>query len=226
MSVRPPSGATCRRPEGGLLGTSRPCAKTSSGQWPQRRKDLMDEPGRPDVLSKTELSNSFLGSLTEICFVTRDHRRTMQGLVQLGIGPWRVYTFDSSTVTDGTYHQQPADYGIKVCFATVGGLALEIMEPLYGPSIFQEHLDRQGEGVQHLAFDCQQLPWAERQAAFLDHGFGEVQSGNFAGSNRFAFFDTLEATGTTFETYDIPGAFVWPEPDEWYPAAPPPPSTD
>ncbi len=54
----------------------------------------------PTVVSPTELSNSFLGGLLEICFVTADHQRTMQGLVRLGIGPWRVYTFNSETVTE------------------------------------------------------------------------------------------------------------------------------
>lgn len=144
----------------------------------------MIEPNPPVMVSATELSNTFLGSLTEICFVTRDHRRTMRGLVQLGIGPWRVYTFDSTTLTDQTYHQKPDDYAIKVCFATVGALAVEIMEPLHGPSIFQQHLDRHGEGIQHLAFDCQERPWAERHTQFAEHGFAPVQSGTFAGRNR------------------------------------------
>jgi hypothetical protein len=30
-------------------------------------------------------------------------------------------------------------------------------------------------------------------------------------------FDTEAATGTTFETYDIPADFVWPEPEAWFP---------
>jgi methylmalonyl-CoA/ethylmalonyl-CoA epimerase len=68
--------------------------------------------------------------LIEICFVTADYRRTMEGLVRLGIGPWRVYTFDSTTVTDRTYHGSSADYAIKVCFADVGDMAVEIMQPL------------------------------------------------------------------------------------------------
>jgi methylmalonyl-CoA/ethylmalonyl-CoA epimerase len=175
----------------------------------------------PSVVSATELSNSFLGSLLEICFVTADHRRTMQGLVRLGIGPWRVYTFDSTTVTDRSYRGAEVDYAIKVCFADVGDLAVEIMQPLYGPSIFQEFLDEHGEGIQHVAFDCQERPWDERTRDFADRGFPLVQAGRFMGLNAFGFFDTEAATGTTFETYSIPPGFVWPEPEEWYPAAPP-----
>jgi hypothetical protein len=162
-----------------------------------------------------------LGKLIEICFVTADHRRTMEGLVRLGIGPWRVYTFDSATVTARTYRGADADYAIKVCFADVGDLAVEIMEPLYGPSIFQEFLDAHGEGIQHVAFDCEEKPWEQRAAEFERRGFPQIQSGRFMDANAFAFFDTEAATGTTFETYSIPTGFVWPEPQEWYPAPPP-----
>lgn len=175
----------------------------------------------PAVISATELSNSFLGKIIEICLVTADHQRTMEGLVRLGIGPWRVYTFDSTTVTDRRHDGEPADWAIKVCFADVGDLAVEIMQPLYGPSIFQEHLDRHGEGLHHVAFDVDERPWADRLADFGSRGFRVSQSGRFMDQNAFAFFDTEAATGTTFETYDIPSGFVWPEPERWFPAPPP-----
>ncbi|CAA9520991.1 MAG: hypothetical protein AVDCRST_MAG67-3369 [uncultured Solirubrobacteraceae bacterium] len=178
-------------------------------------------PPWPAVVSATELSNSFLGSLIEVCFVTADHRRTMEGLVRLGIGPWRIYTFDSRTVTERTYRGEPAAFGIRVCFADAGGTALEIMEPLFGPSIFQEHLDRHGEGIHHVAFDVDHRPWEERLAAFEDRGFPVSQSGRFNRENTFAFFDTEAATGTTFETYDIPPGYIWPEPEAWFPGPPP-----
>ncbi|WP_294567705.1 VOC family protein [uncultured Arthrobacter sp.] len=182
---------------------------------------MNDAPQLPEVTSATTLSNSFLGNLIEVCIVTADHRKTMEGLVRLGIGPWRVYTFDSATVTDRTYHGEAADYAIKVCFADVGDLAVELMQPLYGPSIFQEHLDKHGEGVHHLAFDCEELPWEQRLEQFTQRGFPSTQSGKFMGQNAFAFFGTEAATTTTFETYTIPEGYQWPEPEEWYPAAPP-----
>ena len=175
----------------------------------------------PRVLSATQMSNSFLGNLIEVCWVTSDHRRTMEGLVKLGLGPWRVYTFDSSTVTQRTYAGREADFGIKVCFADAGDTALEIMQPLWGPSIFQEFLDTRGEGIHHLAFDAEGRPWPERLATFEQRGFPLAQSGRFMDANAFAFFDTEAITGTTFETYDIPPGFKWPEPEEWFPGPPP-----
>jgi hypothetical protein len=175
----------------------------------------------PSVISATQLSNSFLGNLIEVCWVTADHRRTMRGLVELGLGPWRVYTFDSTTVTQRTYGGREADFGIKVCFADVGDMALEIMQPLWGPSIFQEFLDTRGEGIHHLAFDAEGRPWPERLATFEQRGFPLAQSGRFMDANAFAFFATEAVAGTTFETYDIPPGFEWPEPEEWFPGPPP-----
>lgn len=95
------------------------------------------------------------------------------------------------------------------------------MQPLYGPSILQEHLDRRGEGIHHVAFDVAERPWGDRLAAFAERGFPVSQSGRFVDQNAFAFFDTEQATGTTFETYDIPPGFAWPEPESWFPAPPP-----
>lgn len=177
----------------------------------------------PDVGGPAKLSNSFLGNLIEICIVTQDHRRVMEGLVRLGIGPWRVHTFDAASVTERTYRGEPADYVLKVCFAEADDVVWEIMQPVTGPTILQEFLDEHGEGIHHVAFDCRGIPWADRLAAFQSRGFAMTQSGRFGGGNSFAFFDTESATGTTFESYLIPDGFVWPEPDEWFPGPPPSP---
>jgi methylmalonyl-CoA/ethylmalonyl-CoA epimerase len=202
--------------------TSSSAATTCQDHDDVTTPDSDHQPGAlPRVISATQMSNSFLGALIEVCWVTRDHRRTMEGLVKLGLGPWRVYTFDSTTVTQRTYAGREADFGIKVCFADVGDIALEIMQPLWGPSIFQEFLDRRGEGIHHVAFDAEGRPWPERLATFEQRGFPLAQSGRFMDANAFAFFDTEATTGTTFETYDIPHGFEWPEPEEWFPGPPP-----
>ena len=45
---------------------------------------------QPKVTSEVTLENSFLGDTIQICVVTKDMYRTMDGMVKLGIGPWRV----------------------------------------------------------------------------------------------------------------------------------------
>ncbi|MEM8806136.1 MAG: VOC family protein [Cyanobacteria bacterium P01_G01_bin.38] len=173
------------------------------------------------VINEATLSNQFLGDVIEICIVTRDYRRTMEGLVRLGIGPWRVYTFSPETVTEQTYLGEPAEFSIKVCFAQAKNVIWELMQPLSGPTIFQDFLDKHDEGIHHIAFDCGDKPWEERLQEFESRGFRLVQSGKWVDKNAFAFFATEDATTTIFETYFFPVDFEYPDPEEWFPAPPP-----
>ena len=185
----------------------------------KQKKDAIT--AMPEVVSDEALSNTFLGNVVELALITSDHRKTMDGLIKLGIGPWAVYEFNPDNVTEQTYDGKPAEFAIKVCFAKSGDMMWEIMEPLWGPTIFQDYLDKHGDGLQHIAYDCNNSPWDERMAELESRGFKCVQSGKWMGKNAFAFFDTVTATGTVFETYHFPDDWEYPEPDEWYPAPPP-----
>lgn len=179
-----------------------------------------DNWSQPEVRSEFALGNAFLGKIVEVCIVTEDCYRTMAGLVRLGIGPFRVYTFDAETVTAPTYRGAASQFSLKVCFAINNGLTWEIMQPVGGRTIMREFLDAHGEGIHHLAFDCEGAPWEQRLAAFGERGFSPIQSGRWVDQNSFCFFDTEAATTTCFETYHFPDGFVYPDPDEWYPSAP------
>lgn len=160
----------------------------------------------------------FLGNVVEIAIVTADHKRTMDGLLKLGIGPWRVYTFSPKNTENQTYHGQPVEFVLKVCFAQSGNMVWELMEPVSGPTIFADFLARHGEGIQHVAYDCNNIPFEDRIAELERRGFKCVQSGSWLGRNHFAFFGTEADTTTVFETYAFPDDWEYPEPDEWYPA--------
>ena len=175
----------------------------------------------PSVTGQNLLSNSFLGSNIQICVVTRDFRRTMEGLVRAGIGPWRVYTFDPETVADMTYRGNPATYSMRLGLADSGGMMWEIVQPLTGPNIYEEFLEKHGEGIHHVAWGCNDMPWAERVQAFTDRGYAMIQSGVWLGKVPYAYFETEDDTTTTFEIFDIPAGMAVPTPEEWYPGPPP-----
>jgi len=177
--------------------------------------------GLPTVVNEFALSNAFLGKIVEVCIVTEDHQRTMAGLVRLGIGPFRVYTFDDDNLAAPTYRGAPSPFSLTVCFATNNGITWEIMQPLTGRTIMREFLDAHGEGIHHVAFDCDGMPWEQRIETFASRGFGLTQSGRWLDQNSFSFFDTEAATTTCFETYHFPDDFEFPQPQEWYPGPPP-----
>ncbi|WP_448144897.1 VOC family protein [Pseudomonas silesiensis] len=161
--------------------------------------------------------DGFLGNVVEIAIVTRDHQRTMDGLLKLGIGPWRVYTFSPHNTDNQTYHGEPAEFVLKVCFAQSGNMVWELMEPVSGPTIFADFLEQHGEGIQHVAYDCNNIPFEDRIAELTRRGFKCVQSGSWMGVNHFAFFGTEADTTTVFETYAFPADWDYPEPESWYP---------
>ena len=172
-----------------------------------------------DQLSGPGLPDSFLGQVVEIAIVTRDHQRTMEGLWRVGIGPWRVYSFSPENTTHQTYRGQASPFTLTVCFAQVGTMTWEIIEPVAGPTIFTEFLDRHGEGIHHVAYDCNNIPFADRIAGFEERGFQLVQSGCWLDQNQFAFFDTESVTTTCLETIAFPDDWTYPKPIAWYPAA-------
>jgi hypothetical protein len=176
---------------------------------------------QPEVVSEHALSNSFLGNLVQVCIVTRDYRRTLEGLVRIGIGPWVVRTFDGSNLTERTYYGKPAGYAMKLCLADVGSMVWEVVQPLAGPSIYADFLDRHGDGIQHIGVDGNGVSYENRLKAFADRGYEPIQSGVFMNRVRFHYFSTGDDLKTIVEIFDVPKDFVFPEPDEWYPARPP-----
>lgn len=91
------------------------------------------------------LRSSFLGSIAEICIVSGDHKKTMDGLLRLGIGPFQVFDFTPATVTERYFRGEAGLFELKVCFAKHGDLTFEIMQPIRGDSLMAEYLDQVDE---------------------------------------------------------------------------------
>ena len=114
---------------------------------------------------------------------------------------------------------RPASYSMRLALATAGNMLWEVIQPLEGPSIYQDFLAAHGEGVHHVAFGCEGLPYAERIKAFESRGCKMIQSG-VLGNVSFAYFETEGLISTTVEIYDLPEGFTFPEPEQWVPGPP------
>ncbi|MCJ1469125.1 hypothetical protein MMC07_007758 [Pseudocyphellaria aurata] len=187
----------------------------------------MEAKEMPETISPTiRLADPFLGNVVGVCIVTHDHRRVMTRLVQLGIGPWRVYTFSPENTSNQTYKGQLSAFSLTVCFAPLGTITYAIIQPLSGPNIFSDFLHDHDEGVHHVTYDCNNIPFPDRLAELAKRGFGlPSQSGSWMGKNHFAFFNTEATTTTCLETISFPEVWEFPEPDFWFPEPPYPLST-
>ena len=98
----------------------------------------------------------------------------------------------------------------------------EVIEPIRGQSIYGDFLDQHGEGVHHLAFDCNGMAYEDRVREFENHGYTSIQYGVIFKGIDFHYFATDDESRATMEVYRVPPGFMFPEPEAWYPAPPPP----
>ena len=172
----------------------------------------------PDPV-KLNLANGFIPETRQICIVTRDLDAMVRRYAdQLGIGPWWVNEYRPPELTDTSYRGKPAKFSMRLALAWTGALNWEIIQPLEGPNIYSDYLERNQEGMQHVGVMLSDLDmtWDECHATFRARGFEPIMEGRW-NRVRFCYYDTLKASGTTIEVIDRPADFERPEPEYWYP---------
>ena len=123
----------------------------------------------------------------------------------LGIGPWRIYTVGGQNLTGVTYRGQPAEFKIRYGLATSGPLTLEVIQPLEGPGIWDEFLDRRGASLHHFAFYVGDFD--EAASHMVGRGWVAVQTGDGFGrtrDGRFAYYEHGSDIGTLVEIVQAP----------------------
>ena len=109
-------------------------------------------------------------------------------------------TWETSRVSGRTYHGQPADFACRMDFVQLQGMELEIIQPLTGPSCWQDYMDENGCGVHHLLFDISDS--ADSFAALHAYGIEIEQQGRalpFGDQVFWAYVESARALGFTME---------------------------
>jgi len=151
--------------------------------------------------------------IDQMALIVRDLDESLRRYWEtLGIGPWKVYTYGPPLVPRMTYRGKVQTYRMRLAFTQVGNLQLELIQPLLGESIYQEHLDRRGEGLHHIGVFVASLDDAISEAT--KNGYVVIQSGRGygkGGDGGYAYLDTEESLGTTLELIEVPRERVPPE---------------
>ena len=122
----------------------------------------------------------------------------------LGNGPWRVYEFGPHVMRRYTMRGEPATARTLLALND-SRPQIEIIQPLSGPSIYQDWLDERGEGVHHVGALVDSV--AAAVAAAAQQGIGVLSSGEgfgTGGSGRFAYLDSEAALGAILEVVEPP----------------------
>lgn len=160
--------------------------------------------------------------LNQVCLIVYDIDQKMAALWEtFGIGPWDVYrrdftsTVEEESIRDMTYYGRPAkfSYHMAVTRQKLGGLHIELIQPVAGDSIHRDFLEENGEGLQHIGWhrvDSHEefkASWKRLEQS----GYRCLMSGRVYQA-AFAYFDTRSVLHTILE-------LVWLDPAK---SAPPP----
>jgi len=86
-------------------------------------------------------------ALHHTSFLVRDLEGTAQRLADaLGVGPWNLWTIMPA---ESRVHGKVTPFSFRIALATVGGGTFELITPHSGRSVFDEQLEKYGEGFHH-----------------------------------------------------------------------------
>ena len=126
--------------------------------------------------------------IQQIAWLTRDLEKSMQAWIDmLRIGPWRVFRFTDETVKNLRIGGKPVDepFEFRIAITHVGDMEIELIEPVRGPMIYQEYIDRRGEGLHHIK---EKLPEETMKSVVADYekrGISVTQTGQFVADFHF-----------------------------------------
>mgnify|MGYP005842815487 FL=1 len=135
--------------------------------------------------------------VTQIAIVVRDIERAVERYCAiLGLDRPDIIITDAYDQARTTYRGEPTPARAKLAFFQLGQVALELIEPVGGPSTGQEALEQKGEGVHHIALVVPDTDAATRSLGA--HGINIVQQGYYTGG-RYTYLDSQADLGVVLE---------------------------
>ena len=155
----------------------------------------MDNP-----ITKTSLGLNF----AQIAWVVKDitvAKKFLQDV--LGIGNLSNVVTIRVKEFDATYYGEPSDAASLVSQAYSGGTFIELIQPLSGPSIFRDYIEKNpAGGVQHVAYRVPVANLDKVISEFADKGFPVISSFDTPIA-KIVFFDTYKEIGVMTEIMGI-----------------------
>jgi catechol 2,3-dioxygenase-like lactoylglutathione lyase family enzyme len=140
-----------------------------------------------------------LGSnvIVQVGLIVRDVEETARAYADVfGVDVPQWFLTNPEEVAHTRYRGKPTRARAKLAFFDMGSVQLELIEPVGGPSTWQEFLDTHGEGVHHIAF---RIKGMSEQVAYLEgKGMPLVQRGDYTGG-RYAYMDSTSQLKTILE---------------------------
>lgn len=141
--------------------------------------------------------------LTQINVVTDDVDRTIQQLTELlEMGPWSIGTLNNQSVANpgllvNGKLETPA-FHFQLGITVFANIEIEVIQPVKGPTVYREYLERHGVGFHHIK---EIVPVDRWQAVLKDYGDKGIPLSikGDVGDTSFAYLDCEKPFGFVVE---------------------------
>jgi methylmalonyl-CoA/ethylmalonyl-CoA epimerase len=157
--------------------------------------------------------------IQQIAWLTRDLEKSMQAWIDvLRVGPWRVFRFTDKTVKNlkvgGRLVEEPFEF--RIAISSVGNIEIELIQPVRGPMIYEEYIQRRGEGLHHIKEKVPDDQMAKVVKDYESRGVEITQTGQFFADFHF-YLNTEPKLDFVYELGNCPYQELPPEMVSIYP---------
>lgn len=133
-------------------------------------------------------------TLTQVGVVVKDVEKVVRRLGELGIGPFTPMKLPPER--QEWFRGNPMQAEFNIMGARVGGVQLELIQPVEGDSPHREFLGLKGEGIQHVMFQVDDVD--HEITRLTAKGCTVLLEAHMPGGRRLAYID-LNAGGIIVE---------------------------
>ena len=144
-----------------------------------------------------------LKEVVHVCLVVRDVEKTAKTFGdKFGIGPFEV-RLKHYPLSKADLRGQPVEYTLKFGYAKVGPIVLELVETVKGETIYNEFLEKNGEGIHHIGFPTP-LPFDSELEKWRRNGIQPLQVSRLDNPEEgWAYMDTQGLVGCILEILSL-----------------------
>ncbi|MGD9345470.1 MAG: VOC family protein [Candidatus Aminicenantes bacterium] len=127
------------------------------------------------------------GRITQIGVVVQDIEKASQAYAEfLGVDNPQWFLTDTVDKAHTVFKGNSTEARAKLAFFELENITIELIEPVGGPSTWQEFLDDKGEGIHHIAFEINDMD--KKIERLKAGGMSLLQKGDYEGGH-YSYMD-------------------------------------
>ena len=149
----------------------------------------------------------------QVGFLVEDLEACIHSYIdRFGVSGWQVYTYGPKILNRMINRGKNTTYSNRIGLNYIGSTRIELIQPLEGQTIFNEFIEKHGYGQHHLGIYVDDIEAAKAEAVAA--GFEIIMEGGghgLDGDGYYAYLDTEDTLGTTYELIERPARRREPE---------------